>query len=123
MTRIKRLVSALLLAVLMVSAFGTAAFASDGGEEETVKDESLLCPNCGQATMVQQPTVYGDWHIMNRTPCNHGDFWGWDEVHQRKVLTTYTCKVCIASSEYTSDRISLLFVDTEEQILHHKKDS
>lgn len=123
MTRTKRLVSALLLAVLMVSAFGTAAFASDSGEGEAAKDESLLCPNCGQATMVQQPTLCGDWHIISRTPCTHGDFWGWDEVQQRMVLTAYTCKVCSVSSEYTSDRISLLFVDTEEQILHHEKNA
>lgn len=121
MTRMKKLVSILLATVLMASAFGAAAFASEGGEGETAKDEHLLCPNCGQAAMVQQPTEYGDWHIVNRTPCTHGDFWGWDEVQQRMVITAYTCKVCSASSEYTSDRISLLFVDTEEQIRHHSK--
>ena len=113
MTQIKKLVAIFLTMALMASTFAVTAFASDGGlleNEQAVVLRGPLCPNCEQGELFQQPVQYGQWYTVGRTPCTHGDFWGWDEIQERYVITTYTCSFCGVSSSSTT---------TEQQIVHH----
>ena len=113
MNRMKKLVAILLTMALLAASLAVTSFASDGGAFEKTNDvvlRSPLCPNCEQGELFQQPAEYGDWRTVGRTPCSHGDFWGWDEIQERVVIITYTCSFCGVSSSSTT---------TEQQIVHH----
>lgn len=118
MKQMKRMLSAVLAAAVLAAGFALTSFASDDGQEQEIPriDESQqvildsLCESCRAGKMKQSSVQYQEWQIVDRTPCNHGDFWAWDEVQERQKITLYVCSSCDAVVEG---------VRTEQQTAHH----
>lgn len=114
MTRMKRLLSIILMLALMTTSFSVISYASDDGNTNQVLPRAALCANCEIGEMIWTAVSYSPWNTIGRTPCTHDieeQFWSWDEIQERIVTFNYVCNHCGASTR--------LNTTTEERIVHH----
>lgn len=87
--KIKRMLAACLVAVLMMSAMAIPAFAQDDG----IEPQSVIsCAGCG-GTSFYTSTTWGSWNTTGTTNCQHG-YSGVDLYQTRRGTRAYKCNNC-----------------------------
>lgn len=116
MTRMKKLISIVLTAVLLSTSFAAISFASENNNIQDTNEiqlQVILCANCQRREMVMRPVSYSYWYTLDHISCTHNvshPYRCWDEVQERTVTFNYVCNFCGAPSPLT--------ISSEQRVVH-----
>lgn len=88
---IKKAISSILSAVLLVAFLATPVLAQNS--DDAVMTRGALCGNCGRGEIVTKFGSWGEWRKISTVTCIHYAH-GQDEIYMRTREITYKCPYC-----------------------------